>query len=81
MLGKWFLFVIFIFGCISCGKVENVWEYEGDLIGMVKVDYSYLKFGFQMGWKRFKKYWDDMNYVFIQIVKDVYVDVVYGVEE
>lgn len=81
MPGKRFLFATLTFGCTRCGKAEAAHNLEA-LCGVTNpADHSYLKPGPQMGRKRFKKYWDDMNHVLIQTVKDSYVDVVYGAEE
>jgi hypothetical protein len=86
MPGKRFLFATLTFGCTRCGGAENNHmlhgRYESTEDGeFVAGSHDYLKPGPQMGRKRFKKYWDDMNHVLIQTVKDAYVDVVYGAEE
>ena len=78
MPGKRFLFATLTFGCTRCGKAEDDDNHKN--LPMTS-GHSYLKPGPQMGRKRFKKYWDDMNHVLIQTIKDAYVDVVYGAEE
>ena len=82
MPGYRFLFSTLTFGCTRCARPEKDHQILGrsyDDGSYEPIGHAYLKPGPQMGRKRFKRYWDDMNH---ELVKhNSYVDIVYGAEE